>query len=196
MILSQERQSDLYLVFSKDSGEEERRRNRVQAASRKGEEGGEGEEGGGEGKGAQPEIFSSQSFLKGEEGVGRVRLPDCDPGIHPEEIQMRLCLTSAINVSTIALYQYKLCSLNILMMKHGWLGRSQLVPRSFHESVKSWSAAWWPPCRSACGHTSNLFFCKSTQFEIIKVYTLNKTKACQKRGVISVSIILSSFVKY
>ena len=41
------------------------------------------------------------------------------------------------------------------------------------------------------------FFCKSTQFEIIKVYTLNinKIKACQKRGVISVSIILLSFVK-
>ena len=86
MILSQERESDLYLVFSKDRGEEERRE---QAASRKGEEGGEGEEGGGEGKGAQPEIFSSKSFLKGEEGVGRVRLPDCDPGIHPEEIQLK-----------------------------------------------------------------------------------------------------------
>ena len=70
MILSQERESDLYLVFSKDRGEEERRRDREQAASRKGEEGGEGEEGCGEGKGAQPEIFSSQSFLKGEEGVG------------------------------------------------------------------------------------------------------------------------------
>ena len=88
MILSQERESDLYLVFSKDRGEEERRRDREQAASRKGEEGGEGEEGGGEGKGAQPEIFSSQSF-KGEEGVRRFRLPDCDPGIHPEEIQLK-----------------------------------------------------------------------------------------------------------
>ena len=39
------------------------------------------------------------------------------------------------------------------------------------------------------------FFCKSTHFEIIKCTTLNKTKACQKRGVISVSIILLSFVK-
>ena len=28
------------------------------------------------------------------------------------------------------------------------------------------------------------------------MYTLNKTKACQKRGVISVSIILLLFVKY
>ena len=61
MILSQERESDLYLVFSKDRGEEERRRDREQAASRKGEEGGEGEEGGGEGKGAKPKIFSSKS---------------------------------------------------------------------------------------------------------------------------------------
>ena len=30
-----------------------------------------------------PKVF------KGEEGVRRVRLPDCDPGIHPEEIQLK-----------------------------------------------------------------------------------------------------------
>ena len=32
--------------------------------------------------------FLSKVF-KGDEGVRRIRLPDCDPGIHPEEIQLK-----------------------------------------------------------------------------------------------------------